>query len=178
MMKVKVKREEVELRGDPTLSRTVASIKTMMKEWRKGGEAYYIELVMITLCSKEMPSDDQDEGYQPVRSFGAIANNTGSIKNKFIEDRDPVFMSNFWKELFNMARTKLRFSTTNDPQIDGKTEVFYQWISQAVDEMVDMSPFRALYGREPPTMIKYSQEGTIVQEIDQLLKERDTILEE
>ncbi|RDY05429.1 Retrovirus-related Pol polyprotein, partial [Mucuna pruriens] len=62
MMKVKVKGEEVELRGDPTLSRTVASIKAMMKEWRKGGEAYYIELGMMTLCSKEMPSNDPDEG--------------------------------------------------------------------------------------------------------------------
>ncbi|RDX99902.1 hypothetical protein CR513_16981, partial [Mucuna pruriens] len=62
MMKVKAKGEEVELRGDPTLCRTVASIEAIVKEWKKGGDTYYIELRMMTLCYKEMPSDDPNEG--------------------------------------------------------------------------------------------------------------------
>lgn len=41
-----------------------------------------------------------------------------------------------------------------------------------------MSSLRVVYGREAPTIIKYVKEGTRVQEVDQLLYERDIILEE
>ncbi|RDY08184.1 hypothetical protein CR513_07623, partial [Mucuna pruriens] len=37
VMKMLVKGEVVELRGEPTLSRIVASIKAIMKEWRREG---------------------------------------------------------------------------------------------------------------------------------------------
>ncbi|RDY09320.1 Tf2-6, partial [Mucuna pruriens] len=72
--------------------------------------------------------------------------------------------------------------------------VFYQWVSQTVDEMVDMgkilvqlpsynasismSPFHALYGREPPTVIKYQQEGTVVQELKEVLEVRKRMSKE
>ncbi|RDX85293.1 hypothetical protein CR513_33534, partial [Mucuna pruriens] len=50
------------LKGVFTLSRTMVSIKAVMKEWKKEGEVYYIKLGMMTLYSTGMPNDDQDEG--------------------------------------------------------------------------------------------------------------------
>lgn len=41
-----------------------------------------------------------------------------------------------------------------------------------------MNPFNSDYGREAPIIIKYKQEGTVVQEVDQLLGRRDVILAE
>lgn len=40
-----------------------------------------------------------------------------------VSDRDPVFMSTFWRELFKLQGVKLQMCSSYHPQSDGQTEV-------------------------------------------------------
>ncbi|XP_038904819.1 uncharacterized protein LOC120091049 [Benincasa hispida] len=45
------------------------------------------------------------------------------IPKSIVLDRDKVFVSNFWQELFRLSSTKLYRSTTYHPKLDGQTEI-------------------------------------------------------
>ena len=47
-----------------------------------------------------------------------------------ISDRDPVFVSAFWKCLFELSVTKLSMSSSYHPQTDGQTKVVNRGLEQ------------------------------------------------
>ena len=47
-----------------------------------------------------------------------------------ISDRDKVFTSHLWQELFKMANVQLRMSSAYHPQSDGQTERVNQCVEQ------------------------------------------------
>ena len=122
--------------------------------------------------------------------------------SSIMSDRDPIFMSKFWKKLFELSVTSLRHSTAYHPQSDGQSEVvnrgleqylraFTQekpqsWVSllcwaefsynSSYHSGLKMKPFQALYGRIPPTIPAYSKGSTSIQALDDALMERDAIL--
>ena len=124
------------------------------------------------------------------------------IPKSIISDRDKVFTSLLWEEMFKATGTKLCRSTTYHPQTDGQTEVvnrclesylrcfvmhhpkaWYQWLSWAeysfntsFHSSTGMTPFEIIYGRPPPTLLGYDHGVSPVASVDSLMKDRDRIL--
>jgi hypothetical protein len=98
-----------------------------------------------------------------------------SLPLSIVSDRDKIFTSQLWKELFKTLGTKLHFSTAYHPQTDGQTERVNQclemflrcavhddpkqwrkwlplaelWYNSTFHSALGCSPFCAVYGTDP-----------------------------
>jgi hypothetical protein len=115
---------------------------------------------------------------------------------------NPTFTSNFWKELFNLQGTQFHLSTAYHPQNDGQTEVVNKcletylrcfvsenqnqwaqwlplvewWYNTSYHISTHMTPFEVVYRKNPPLIISYLLGVLKVQEVDQTLTVRESIL--
>jgi hypothetical protein len=54
------------------------------------------------------------------------------LPKTIVSDRDPIFMSNFWRNLFAMVKVRLTPSSSYHPQTDGQTEI----VNKKIEEML------------------------------------------
>jgi hypothetical protein len=124
------------------------------------------------------------------------------IPQSIVSDRDPVFTSAFWRELMRLMGTKLLMSSAFHPQTDGQTEaanrviIMYlrcftgdrprQWIrwlpwaeyiyNTAYQSSLRDTPFRVVYGRDPPSICSYEPGDTRVAAVAQEMEAREAFL--
>lgn len=120
-----------------------------------------------------------------------------------VSDRDKVFTSAFWQQLFKLSGTTLAMSTAYHPQSDGQTEAANKclelylrcftgqepqkwsklldwaefWYNSSFQCSIGMTPFRAVYGRDPPNLVKYDTAESAPIPLQTLLVERDLTLQ-
>nr|GEU83661.1 hypothetical protein [Tanacetum cinerariifolium] len=87
-----------------------------------------------------------------------------------VSDRDLVFLSNFWKELFRLSQTKLKMMN-NQP--NGVRTYSY---NTGYHTATGTTPFSAVYGREPPSLFPYTARETKNAEPEQQLVDRDDMI--
>lgn len=121
-----------------------------------------------------------------------------------VSDRDKVFVSKFWRELFKILGTTLAFSSSYHPQTDGQTEVLNRcletylrcfvsdeprhwsrflalaefWYNSTYHSAIGMTPFEALYGRKPPSIPSYSPGSSKIESLDASLSLRQKVLKD
>lgn len=121
------------------------------------------------------------------------------IPKTIVSDRDKIFLSKFWKEIFSKSGTTLKMSTAYHPESDGQSEIVNKtiehylratiydnprswvellpwaklWYNTSHHHSLGMSPFQAVYGRTPPEIIDYrvGDSNVLLRQHDQLLRE-------
>jgi hypothetical protein len=125
------------------------------------------------------------------------------LPRSIVSDRDKIFTSTLWQELFRLAGTKLHLSSAYHPQSDGQTERINQclemflrcavhqtpsqwskwldsaelWYNSCYHSSLKCSPFKALYGVEPNWGVLPDSKMATVSEVQLTLQQRQDFLE-
>jgi hypothetical protein len=124
------------------------------------------------------------------------------LPTSITSDRDPVFLSRFWKELFTSQGVNLNYSSAYHPQTDAQTEIVNKCIEQYLRCMTGecpnqwakwlplvewwyntnyhsatkMTPYQVLYGVPPPLHIPYLPKDSVVESVDEYLSAKEEII--
>ncbi|KAJ0442289.1 putative nucleotidyltransferase, Ribonuclease H [Helianthus annuus] len=122
--------------------------------------------------------------------------------SSIVSDRDPIFLSSFWKEFLHLQGIEAKLSTAYHPQTDGQTEVvnrclegylrcmvmerphtWVKWIATAewwyntsFHSSLERTPFEALYGYRPPLHIPYIPRDAADNEVDEVMRDREAAI--
>jgi hypothetical protein len=144
----------------------------------------------------------QFTAYKVAELFVNIVCKVHGLPKSIISDRDPIFISKFWSDLFKFSGTLLRMSSSYHPQTDGQTEVTNRTIEQYLRAFVHakpnnwfrflpwaeyhyntayhtasgLSPFQLMFGKPPPSIPLYAVGSSSVDACDLLLSDREAIL--
>ena len=135
-------------------------------------------LVLVDKFSKYghfIPLSHPFSALQVAQAFMTHVSHPFSVTCSIISDRDRIFTSNLWKELFRLSDTQLSMSSSYHPQTDGQTERLNQclegflrctvhacprqwfkwlplaeyWYNTSFHSALQLSPFEVLYGHPP-----------------------------
>lgn len=123
------------------------------------------------------------------------------MPKSIVSDRDPLFISKFWQELFSLSGTKLRLSSTYHPQLDGQTKVANHIVEQYLRAFVHRRPlswgrfllwaecsyntscfsatrislFEIIFGKKPPNFPQYIVGSSKIEAVDEMLGHREAV---
>lgn len=124
------------------------------------------------------------------------------ILKTIVLDKDKVFTSRSWEALHKASGTTLCMSTNYHPQTDGQTEVVNKciemflratvhdnpknwlkflpwaelWYNTSFHFSLGMSPFKVLYGRDPPSLPLHTSKISIVDVVNVDLQQREDMI--
>jgi transposase InsO family protein len=88
-------------------------------------DGYYVVVVFVCMLTKRTivePITNTITTEQLAKVMHRAILRHFGLPRKLISDRDPRFMSEFWRTLFRVVCAKLNISTSYHPQTDGQTE--------------------------------------------------------
>lgn len=124
------------------------------------------------------------------------------MPKSIVSDRDAMFLSTFWQELFTIHGVDLLLSSSYHPETDGQTEVLNRcletylrcfcsakpkewsswlsiaewWYNTTYHSATKMTPYEAVYGQPPPFHLPYLPGESKVAAVDSSLQQREEVI--
>ena len=119
-----------------------------------------------------------------------------------VSDRDPIFLSKFWKALFTLHGTDFLLSSSYHPQTDGQTEVVNRclegylrcmcaevpkewaawlplsewWFNTHFHSATQATPYEIVYNQAPPLHLPYLPGECPVEAVDRSMQRREQMI--
>lgn len=136
--------------------------------------------------------------------FMDIVGNIHGMPWSLVSNQNPLFISHFWQELFQLSDTRLWMSSSYHPQTNGHTEVLNHVIEQSLCAFIHknpstwgkflscvewsyntschsssgMSSYEITFGRKPFNIPQYIVRTSDVAAIDDMLTSREVVFTE
>ncbi|GKE22498.1 retrotransposable element Tf2 [Tanacetum coccineum] len=169
----------------------------------KGRTVIMVIVDRLSKYSHFVPLTHPYTAIQVAQSFLDIIYRLHGLPKIIVSDRDAVFMSRFWKELFSLLQVQLHTSTAYHPQTDGQTEVVNRslecylrcmcgekpkewvnwiplaeyWYNTSYHTTIKTTPYHVVYGQAPPDHITYTKGDSLVDAVDRSLSAREAAID-
>ena len=168
----------------------------------EGKDAIWVIVDRLTKYAHFIPICCKNTAPQLAKIFMKNIYKQHGWPSRVICDRDPKFTSHFWQEVFRLAGTKFNMSTAYHPQTDGQTEAVNKclegylrcyvtdkqqqwikwvhmaewWYNTTYHSSIKMSPFKALYGYNAPSIKDQLDTDSRIPAARDLLKETEDVI--
>jgi IS30 family transposase len=126
------------------------------------------------------------------------------LLTSIVSDKDTMFFSKFWKEMFSIQGVNLLYLSVYCPQTDGQTEIVNKyvenylrcmtgdnpnqwarwlllakwWYNMNFHSSTKLTPYEVLYNFSPPIHVPYFPKDSTVELINDLLTKREEIIKQ
>nr|GEW19501.1 zinc finger, CCHC-type [Tanacetum cinerariifolium] len=113
---------------------------------------------------------------QVVNAFMDPVYKLHGLPQVIVSDRDKVFLSLFWKELFKVLDVSLHYSTAYHPQSNGQTEMVNRCLKTYLRCVTGEKP-TSVYEQPPPSTIAYVQGQSVMDQVDRSLSDKEAMFQ-
>ena len=160
-------------------------MKTGLPLTDRGHDAAWVFVDKLTRRAHAIPCRKDIDAAGVARLFFDHIFKHHGIPRVIVSDRDPRFISEFWRKLWDMIGTKLNMSTPDHPQTDGSSENYIKTLvtmlrafslrnkkdwdlflsavefayNDSVHPATGFTPFQLDMGRDPATPMQFLMQG-------------------
>jgi hypothetical protein len=100
-----------------------------MPKTKRGRDSVFMVVDRFSKMAHFIQCHKTDNATHIADSFFSNVDQLHGMPNNIVSNHDAKFLGHFWRTLWNKLGTKLLFSTTCHPQIDGEREVVNRTLS-------------------------------------------------